>query len=202
MLRGLAIAVDGYHFALNGDNVSYRFHADNVTGDLITDHFGGPVMEDGITVENSVDIGRARREFPDIGTGDSRIPALQIVQSPGYTVSDFKYIGHDVMEGKPPLEGLASTFGESGDVMTLVVHMYDNYSSVAADLSYSIFPKYDAIVRSVNMTNKGNASIQLEKLASFSVDLPHDDLDMIHITGDWGREGMKSRRNVGFGTQG
>lgn len=80
--------------------------------------------------------------------------------------------------------------------------MYDNYSSVAADLTYSIFPKYDAIVRSVNITNKGKGNITIEKLASLSVDLPYEELDMLELKGDWAREGMRVRRNVNWGTQG
>jgi alpha-galactosidase len=80
--------------------------------------------------------------------------------------------------------------------------MYDNYSSIAADLTYSVFPKYDAIVRSVNITNKGNTTINLKKASSWSVDLQQENLDMIEIKGDWAREGMRVRRKVDFGTQG
>ncbi|KAL2863510.1 alpha-galactosidase [Aspergillus lucknowensis] len=203
-----AIQVDGTSFALNGDNVSYRFHVDNETGDLITDHFGGLVTEDPISVEIDfvqgwvTKIGRVRREFPDLGRGDFRTPAFQIRQAQGYTVSQFQYQSHDVLEGKPGLPGLPSTFGDSEDASTLVVHLYDNYSSVAADLSYSIFPKYDSIVRSVNITNKGNGTITLEKLASLSVDLPDEDLDLLELKGDWSREGHRVRRKVDVGTQG
>ncbi|KAM3517618.1 hypothetical protein NHJ13051_008835 [Beauveria bassiana] len=42
------LAVDGTSFALNGEGVSYRFHVDNVTGDLLGDHFGGLVPENGL----------------------------------------------------------------------------------------------------------------------------------------------------------
>ncbi|KAF4964307.1 hypothetical protein FSARC_7752 [Fusarium sarcochroum] len=202
------IRVDGTSFALNGDNVSYRFHVDNTTGDLINDHYGGPVAEDGITAEiGPVQgwvgmLGRVRREFPDLGRGDFRVPAFQIQQSRGSTVSDFRYKSHDVVEGKPGLPGLPSTFGDAGDVSTLVVHLYDNYSSVAADLTYSIFPKYDAIVRSVNITNQGNGTINLKKIASWSVDLQQENLDLLELRGDWAREGMRVRRKVDYGTQG
>ncbi|KAK8922972.1 Alpha-galactosidase 2 [Metarhizium anisopliae] len=147
-------------------------------------------------------IGRVRRELPDLGRGDFRTPAVQIRQSEGHTVSDFRYQGHAVLEGKPALNGLPSTFGKDDDVSTLVVHMYDNYSSVAADLSYSVFPKYDAIVRSVNITNRGKGNITIERLASFSVDLPWGDYDMLGLKGDWAREGMRVRRRVDFGIQG
>lgn len=204
----VAIQVDGTAFALNGDDVSYRFHVDNATGDLIGDHFGGPAEGDTIEaeigpVQGWVDmIGRVRRELPDLGRGDFRTPAVQIRQSEGHTISDFRYQGHTVLEGKPALNGLPSTFGKDDDVSTLVVHMYDNYSSVAADLSYSVFPKYDAIVRSVNITNRGKGNITIERLASFSVDLPWGDYDMLGLKGDWAREGMRVRRRVDFGIQG
>lgn len=208
MLMCSAIVVDGQSFALNGDSVSYRFHVDNTTGDLITDHYGGPVAEDSISaeigpVQGWVNlIGRVRREFPDAGRGDFRTPAVRIRQSAGYTVSDFQYQSHKVSTGKPALKGLPATFGNDGDVETLLVRMYDNYSSVAADLSYSIFPKYDAIVRSVSITNEGNGTITVEKLASMSMDLPYDDLDMLELRGDWAREGKRVRRTIDYGSQG
>ncbi|KAK8116609.1 uncharacterized protein PG998_004890 [Apiospora kogelbergensis] len=202
------VVVNGTSFALNGDHVSYRFHVDPKTGDLINDHFGGLVTETVPMLAPQIQgwvegIGRVKREFPDMGRGDFRVPAVRVKQTAGYTVSDFRYRSHDVVQGKPALPGLPSTFGrDEGDVTTLVVHMYDNYSSVAADLTYSIFPKLDAIVRSVNITNEGKGNITIEKLASFSVDLPYGDFDMIELKGDWAREGMKVRRKVDYGTQG
>ncbi|KAK5996145.1 Alpha-galactosidase 2 [Cladobotryum mycophilum] len=203
------ISVDGKYFALNGDNLSYRFHVDDDSGDLIADHFGGPATENGVfppiigPIQGWVDlIGRQRREFPDLGRGDFRTPAVHIRQSAGYTVSEFQYKSHEVVSGKPALNGLPSTFGSDQDVSTLVVHMYDSYSDVGADLYYSIFPKYDAVVRSVNITNHGKGNITIEKLASLSVDLPYEDFDMIELKGDWAREGRKLRRKVDYGTQG
>ncbi|KAL4869234.1 alpha-galactosidase C [Aspergillus spectabilis] len=203
-----AIVVDGTSFALNGDNFSYRFHVDNITGDLITDHFGGSVSgaippPPEPAVNGWVGMpGRVRREFPDQGRGDFRIPAIRIRQSEGYTVSDLRYQSHTVSSGKAALPGLPATFGEEEDVTTLVVHLYDNYSSIAADLSYSVFPKYDAVVRSVNVTNQGEGNITLEALSSLSVDLPYEDLDMISLRGDWAREANRQRRSVGYGVQG
>jgi alpha-galactosidase len=54
----------------------------------------------------------------------------------------------------------------------------------------------------VNITNQGNATINLRKVSSWSVDLQQDNLDLIEIKGDWAREGMRVRRKVDFGTQG
>lgn len=200
--------MDGKNFTLSGDNVSYRFHADECTGDLRGDHFGGSIdgpIPPGATphVAGWVNmIGRVRREIPDLGRGDFRVPAIQIRETEGYTISYLQYDSHTVVPGKPALPGLPATFGSEDDVSTLVVHMYDNYSSVAADMMYSVFPKYDAIVRSVNVTNQGCGNITIEHLASMSVDLPFEELDMISLRGDWAREARRERRKVEYGMQG
>ncbi|KAJ5956342.1 hypothetical protein N7501_010621 [Penicillium viridicatum] len=201
------IAADGTFFALNGENVSYRIHVDNTTGDLLGDHFGGSVGAN-IPLETvgevngwSSHIGRVRREFPDQGRGDFRTPAISIRQSEGYTVSEFQYKSHKIIAGKPALPGLPATTGTEEDVSTLIISLYDKYSDVAADLSYSIFPKHDAIVRSVNVTNHGEANITIESLASLSVDLPFEELDMISLRGDWAREAHRERKRVTYGTQ-
>lgn len=207
-LTAQAIVVDGTAFALHGAGMSYVFHADTTTGDLITDHYGASVSgalpspgESGVSGWVGT-IGRVRREFPDQGRGDFRIPAVRIRQTAGYTVSDLRYQSHEVLDGKPSLPGLPATFGEAGDVTTLVVHLYDNYSAVAADLSYSVFPEFDAVVRSVNITNKGSGDITVEQLASLSVDFPLEDLDLLSLRGDWAREAHRERRRVDYGVQG
>lgn len=199
---------NGTSFALNGDNVSYIFHVDPATGDLVSDHFGGsvtgaiPAAAEPIVNGWVGTPGRIRREFPDQGRGDFRIPAVRIRQSAGYTISDLQYQSHTIIQGKPGLSGLPATFGSEEDVTTLVVHLHDNYSSVAADLSYSIFPKYDAVVRSVNITNLGEGNVTIEALSSLSVDLPYEELEMIYLRGDWAREAHRERRKVEYGVQG
>lgn len=203
-----AVVVDGTSFSLNGDNFSYRFHVDNGTGDLLSDHFGGSVTGD-IPIETVGAVngwvgeqGRVRREFPDQGRGDFRVPAIRIRQAGGYAVSDLQYQSYTIVQGKPPLAGLPATMGSESDVTTLIVHLYDNYSAVAADLSYSVFPRYDAVVRSVNLTNKGPGNITVEALASLSVDFPYENLDMVSLRGDWAREAHRERRKVEYGIQG
>lgn len=129
------------------------------------------------------------------------MPAVQIKQAGGYAISDFRYRSHSVQDGKPALEGLPSTFGQNEDVKTLVVSMYDEVSAVAADLYYSVFPKHDAIVRSVKVTNEGSDEIVLERLST-SVDLPYDDYEFLGLEGDWGRERTRTRRKVHPGVQG
>ena len=198
--------MDGTSFALDGQNVSYRFHVDPESGDIITDHFGGAVTETppahiAFNSGGWSTSAHLRREFPDAGRGDFRVPAVQITQAQGHALCEFRYRSHEVLDGKPGLEGLPATFGGEGDVKTLVVKMYDEVSKVAADLSYSVFPKLDAIARSVRITNEGSEGIVIDRLST-SVDLPYDEYDMLVLHGEWSRERTRVRRKVAPGVQG
>ena len=137
--------------------MSYLFHVDEQTGELISDHFGGPTEDfinpPYISPSGWVDgLGNVRREFPDVGRSDMRLPAIHILHADGNTVTELNYQSHEVMDGKPSLPGLPATFGDDGDVSTIIVKLYDNYSDVSAALSYSVFPKYNAIARSFQLT--------------------------------------------------
>ncbi|SCO92678.1 related to alpha-galactosidase C precursor [Fusarium oxysporum] len=206
-LTSPAIVVDGTLFALNGKIVSYRFYVDPATGDLLLDHFGDRVTEKPIAQIMSNGGGwstqaHLRREFPDLGRGDFRTPVVHIKHAKGFTVCHFKYKSHTVLKGKSALEKLPSTFGSEEDVSTLIIHLFDEYSLVGADLSYLIFPNFDAIVRNVKIVNKSDDVVIVDKLSSFSVDFPHQNYEMLQLQGEWTRECNRTRRKVEYGLQG
>lgn len=186
--------------------MSYRFHVDEKTGDLMSDHFGGYVTENPMIPGTTPPTGWStmshhRREFPELGTGDFRTPSVFIKHHDGHTVSKFKYQSHSIIDGKPEYPGMPSTFGADAEVKTLVVRMCDSLSDVAANLIYSVFPEHDAIVRRVVLTNKSDKAVTVEKLASMSIDLPHSDYDVIGLRGEWSRERTQFRRKVDYGMQ-
>lgn len=170
----------------------------------MSNHFGG-VVDDfvnpaAISPQGWVDnLGNLRREFPDIGRSDFRLPAIHIAHADGNTVTAFAYQSHEITDGKPSLPGLPATYGQDGDVSTIVVQLYDNVSDVSAALSYSIFPKYNAVARSFKITNNGTANITIERAASFSIDLPNIELDMIELQGDWSHEMNRVKRPIQYG---
>jgi alpha-galactosidase len=209
------ITASGTNFSLSGAGVSYRFHVDPRSGDLVSDHFGGPVDDftppvvlsnsgwsTGLDNVGTPGLTNVRREFPDVGRSDFRLPAIHISHADGDTVSAFTYQSHEIVQGKPSLAGLPATFGKEGEVTTLIVKLYDNYSDVSAALSYSVFPEYNAIARSFQITNNGTNNISIERAASFSTDLPNLDLKMLELQGDWSHEANRVIRNVDFGETG
>lgn len=201
------VAVNGTNFALNGDNLSYRFHVDEATGDLRSDHFGalvaGPIPADPEPVIDGWTgmPDRVRREFPDQGRGDFRTPAVCIRQAEGHNISAFRYQSHEFVPGKRGLSGLPATFAGVHDAQTVIVRLFDEYSDIAAALTYTVFPRYNAIVRSASITNNSAEEITVESLASMSVDLPFEELEMLGLRGDWAREAHRQRRTVDYGVQ-
>ncbi|TYJ58114.1 hypothetical protein B9479_001210 [Cryptococcus floricola] len=205
-LAASPIQVDGLNFTLSGPSVSYQFHV-NDDGDLIHDYFGAfaadPIRD--LTEPGNgwrSPLAQHRREFPDQGRGDFRLPAFHIRHDSGSTVSQFVYEGHDIIEGKPALDGLPATWGNASDVSTLQVYLVDQQSSLTATLSYSIFPDIGAITRSFKLKNEGEANVTLERAMSWSLDLPPDDWEMVQLSGDWASEGRAMRRPVYTGVQG
>ncbi|KAK4897108.1 hypothetical protein LTR27_005001 [Elasticomyces elasticus] len=203
----IAIKADGSNFTLTGDGVSYLFHVDPTSRDLVSDHYGGPATDFTLpaAVSNngwSDGLTNTRREFPDVGRSDYRLPAIHIKHADGDTVSAFIYQSHEIIAGKPALPGLPATYGGEDDVSTLSVRMYDNYSDVEAVLLYSIFPKYNAVARSFKINNNGTSNISIERAASFSIDLPNLDLNMIELQGDWAHEMNRVIRPVQYGETG
>ncbi|KAI1499577.1 Melibiase-domain-containing protein [Biscogniauxia marginata] len=198
---------DGTSFSLSSSNVSYQFHVDPLTLDLIHDHWGAyseeavPQFLGSVSGWGSPYTYRLR-EFPDLGRGDFRVPAIHIEHATGDTVSAFSYTGYEINPGKPPLPGLPATYGEESDVSTLTIHMYDNYSDISAYLYYSIFPRYNAITRSFQITNKGDKDIKILRANSWSIDIPNEELEMIDLYGDWAAEARINRRKVTYGEQG
>ncbi|KAF2963202.1 hypothetical protein GQX73_g10366 [Xylaria multiplex] len=194
-------------FSLSSSSISYRFHVDPWTLDLIHDHWGGYAAESVPELTGSTSgwggpYTYRLREFPDSGRGDFRVPAIHIQHASGDTVSAFSYTGYEVQAGKPGLPGLPATYGDEEDVSTLIVHLHDKHSAISADLYYSIFPEHNAIARSFRLTNKGNSTATILRASSWSIDTPNEELDLIDLRGDWAHEAQISRRSVGYGEQG
>ncbi|BEJ10778.1 hypothetical protein CspHIS471_0102000 [Cutaneotrichosporon sp. HIS471] len=203
-----AISVlDSRAFSLNAWGMNYAFHVD-ADGDLVHDHFGTPAAVQPTEVGSGHISGWAtrltdeKRELPDAGRGDFRLPAIHIRTGAGHTVTEFKYTGYEVVRGKPELEGLPATFGGERDVSTLIVTLEDDESGLEATLRYSVFPLHNAVAKSYTITNKGSEEVEIKRAASFTLNLDAGEWDMVYLAGDWARETNQVRRHIDVGTQG
>lgn len=152
--------------------------------------------------EPDFQLGDIKQEYSDTGTGDFRRPAYQVTQSNGSRITDLKYDHYEVEQGKQRLAGLPSTFDDSDDgAETLIVHLTDELIQLDLELSYTVFPHQDVIVRSANFKNHGVETVTLNAAHSAQLDLPDNRYDLIQFAGTWARERHLIRTPLRSGIQ-
>lgn len=132
---------------------------------------------------------QARQEYACYGTTDMGLPAFEVHQEDGCSLSNFVYEQHRVKKGKPRLEGLPHLYlqkEEEGD--TLEIQLYDAVSQTRLILSYTIFQREPVVTRHARFEQVGEQAVVLQRALSMSLDLPDSDYEWLHLDGAWGRE--------------
>ena len=142
------------------------------------------------------------QEMPSYGHGDFRNPAVQIKQVNGSSITEFVYDSYEIIFGKPELDGLPATYVEDKkEAETLVITLVDKLLGLKLKLSYTIYANRDVIARNALLENNGVVPVVIEKLASLSVDLPAQDLELISLPGRHIKEREIERQPIQRGTR-
>lgn len=140
-------------------------------------------------------------EYSGNGIGDYRESCIAVKTANGSRTVDLKYRGYDIVDGKPELAGLPSSFAGEETVNTLILHLEDKGDGLSVDLLYSVFEKEDVITRSVVVKNTGDKNISLTKVYSACIDMDDEDFEMLTLHGSWARERQIERRPIAYGKQ-
>jgi alpha-galactosidase len=188
---------DGAQFHLHNDRISLvlRVYQDGSLGHL---HLGAPLPAgrsyghlgpdpfEGFSNRVGDPVPLA---YPTGGTGDFRVPALGATAADGSTALTLRYRSHRILAGKPPLDGLPSTYAEDdAEAETLEVTLRDEPTGLEADLRFTIFRDRPVIARSATLRNVGSAPMDLTCAMSLALDLPDSDWIMLGLAGSWARE--------------
>ncbi len=139
-------------------------------------------------------------EFPGNGVGDYREGAIGIIDSDGHRVVSLTYDGYSVIDGKPELKGLPSTFeSKKGKAKTLEIYASDKVLSIKAVLRYCVFENCDAVIRSTELINGSDKSLFITKLLSAAFDMDSEDFELLTLHGSWARERQTDIRPIGYG---
>lgn len=142
-----------------------------------------------------------RQEYPSYGHGDMRHPAYDICDEKGSHITEFVYVGHEIIKGKPALHGLPATYcEEESEADTLLITLFDEVIQTELVLSYTIFHAVGALARNARFTSK-QGGIVLQQAMSASVDLSDCDFEMMELTGAWSREREIRYRKLQHGVQ-
>lgn len=140
--------------------------------------------------------------YPTAGTGDFRVPGLVATTRDGSTALALRYVSHRLTAGKPPLDGLPSTYtDDDAEAETLEVALRDEPGDIGVDLRFTLFADRPVIVRSATIRNEGAGAAELECAMSLAVDLPDADWLLVGLAGSWARERHVVERRLVPGIQ-
>ena len=143
---------------------------------------------------------RLPQEYPAFGLGDQRDGAVEARIPDGTGGIDLRFESAEILEGKPALPGLPSTFGDGAK--TLKITLSDSAAHLRAELLYTVFEDCAAIVRSARIINLGEGDVELHAAMSLCLDMQGSQWDLITLSGAWARERSVYRRPLAPGHQG
>lgn len=175
-------------------------------GDLADEH-AAPVT--GLQTHDAADaysLEDRHLEYPAAGSGDLNPAALAITDARGSHVVRPLYAGYRILDGKPALEGLPSTYVEDdAEAQTLEITLIDERVGLEIQLLYTLFADRPVIARSAKLTasaRQGAAPIDVDAAYSADLDLADGNWDLITLGGEWGRECAPLRARLRLGHQG
>ena len=139
-------------------------------------------------------------EYTSNGVGDYKESTISVRTKAGNVAVQPTFESYRIFQGKPKLEELPATFGKEEECTTLEILCRDAVLNLEVLLRYSVFEDVDAIIRSVEITNKGE-ELLLTRSLSACLDMDNRDFEMITLHGGWARERHMQRKPVGYGRQ-
>ena len=139
-------------------------------------------------------------EYPTYGVGDLREHAIEIEDKDGVHAVDLRYKSYNIYNGKKALEGLPSAY-DDGDstVSSLEIVLEDYKTGAQVTLSYSVFEKCDAIVKSVSVLNTSGDDLIIHRCLSSSLELMDGQYTATYLCGAHARERFVTKTEHSFG---
>ena len=196
------ITFENNYFKLDTRNSSYIFRVTDY-GKLENVHYGAKIRKqsyNALLLKNSINLGacvdyntssspsldNVLLEYSENGKGDYRHSPIELIMPDGTYVSDFVYNSHEISDKPYTSKSLPTAYGKA---QCLTVTLTDKkYANIHLKLSYTVFEDCDVIVRNAILVNNGVRDIKINKIMSFSLDLPSSYFDIVTLSGSWNKE--------------
>jgi len=125
------------------------------------------------------------REVPYRGGFMNMTPALEVIFADHTRELELRYVSHEL--------------GEQDGYPCLRLDMKDTHYPLSVAEYIRVIPELDVLEKWMILENTGDEDILMERAYSGSVVLPADAYDLIHFSGDWGREFFPRRTRLTSG---
>lgn len=127
-------------------------------------------------------------EMSSYGKGDIREPFVKLVYEDGSFSSDFIYDSYEIIDGKPALESLPSSYDAGDGANHLILRLKECVSGLVMELHYHVFEECNVITRYTKLINNTDADVRIDKIMSCQLDMPEAGYDFVTFNGAWARE--------------
>ena len=154
------------------------------------------------SVENKDDYSLRRankyaEEYPSYGYMDLHLPAYEVENPDGNSISELLYKEHKIYDGVYDIKGMPSLFQGDSRAQTIEITLEDKYTGLNVILIYTVFEEYNVIARSVKFVNTSDKPLKLKSAYSscFAIN-SGEEYDVIYFPGTWGRERQFTRSTI------
>ncbi len=193
------IVKNGNIFHLQGKNTSYMFSV-NESGDLVHLYYGKKLRDKkydwyirGNSALSSCDasgksLDAIPQEYPAYGYTDLKMPAYEVLNKNGNTVSRLTFKSYDIVDDIHPVDGMPYLLKGDMRPQTLYITLEDKNAGIEAILSYTVFDNYDIIARNVRIKNISGTKMTVQRAYSLALEVPKSGYKAVYLNGGWGNE--------------
>ena len=151
--------------------------------------------------DRSFSLDSLAQEYTSFGVGDFRITSIAASCSDGSRCAEFRYVCHEILDGKYSIPGLPCVYDNGEKAQTLIVTLIDNAANIRIKLYYGVLEDADIITRYTEIINAGKETVWLRKASTMCLELPFGKWDMIHFHGRHCMERQPERVHLFHGIQ-
>lgn len=141
------------------------------------------------------------QEMSGFGTGDYRSDSIRVKYADGTRAISLRYVSHEITDGKYSLPGLPALYAGDTPAQTLKLVMKDTAHDFYVTLYYGVLSDLDIITRTVQVENKEQNPVVVEKLMSACLDFFYEVDDMMVFRGKHTMERQLDRLHIHHGRQ-
>ncbi len=126
-------------------------------------------------------------EMSSHGLNDKRGAPVVLKYNNGSTVTNFKYVNHEIYKGIKPLSNLPHALNHD-DCETLEILLKEKYHDIFCKFYLTIYLDKDIVVKNFEIINKSDETVFIQKAFSMQLDLNNVDYRFVHFRGCWAKE--------------
>lgn len=138
----------------------------------------------------------ATLEVPPNLSFDKRESLVSITHEDGSAVTDFRYVSHEIIKGKPELNNLPYIRDEEKEAETLIVTLKDIKDEIYLKMYYSILPDLNVIVRHNEIINKSKKAVKINQIYSLCLDLNSNDFELTSLYGAYASDRLIEKQEI------